>query len=375
MLVEVLRHSRRGLLMRARRLFAASVSVLATACGGSPSDATISDDQATIVSTSRRTEYLAAGIESATQPAVLIRDRELHALGGRQVRFVIVPDSGQMTEVSLKSDSAGRAALRGARFPTAGHYRVDAHFGATNLIQFSVLALPAALLTPTANDRCPLLDDTLPQFGGIPHTAALLRGQQPITIVALGSSSTFGTGASDSSLSFPSQFARQLSRVFPGSAIRLFNAGVGGNVATDMDARLDGDVLVHAPDLVVLQTGTNDARNSVPIDTMRAATRRTIRRIREHGGEIIILDSQRFQGDGETPQFLTYLSALTDVATELSVPVARRYGWMSAALAANKYTYAELIGPDHLHQTDLASECTAHLLSTGIAAAVYSGQH
>ena len=359
--------------MRARRLFSGSVIALATGCGGAPSDATISDEQATIVSTSRRTEYVAAGVESAAQPAVLIRDRELHALSGRQVRFVIVPDSGQMTEVSLQSDTAGRAVLTGSRFPVAGHYRVDAHLGITNLIQFSVRALPATLLTPTAFGRCPLLDDTLPQFGGMAHTVALLRGQQPLRIVALGSSSTFGTGASDTSLSFPSQFARQLQRVFPGSAIRLINAGVGGNVATDMDARLDRDVLVHAPDLVILQTGTNDARNNVPLDTMRVATRRTITRIRQRGGEIIILDSQRFPGDGETPQFLTYLSALTDVATELSVPVARRYGWMSAALAAKKYTYADLIGPDHLHQTDLASECTAHLLSTGIVAAVYSG--
>ena len=359
--------------MRARQLLAGSVIVLGSGCGGSPSDAPISDEQATIVSTSRRTEYVAAGVESAAQPAVLIRDRDLHALRARQVRFVIVPDFGQTTEVSTQSDTGGHASLTGSRFPVAGHYRVDAHVGSTNLIQFSVLALPASLLTPTAFARCPLLDDTLPKFSGISHTVALLRGQSPLSIVALGSSSTFGTGASDTSLSFPSQFARQLQRVFPGSAIRLINAGVGGNVATDMDARLERDVLVHAPELVILQTGTNDARKNVPLDTMRAATRRTIARIRERGGEVIILDSQRFQGDGETPQFLTYLSALADVATELSVPVARRYGWTSAALAAKKYTYADLLGPDHLHQTDLASECTAHLLSTGIAAAVYGG--
>ena len=132
-------------------------------------------------------------------------------------------------------------------------------------------------------------------------------------------------------------------------------------------------MLVHTPDLVILQTGTNDARTAVPLDTLRAATRRTITRIREQNADVILLDSQRFQGDGETPLFLTYLAAVTDVATSLSVPVARRYAWMSAVLAAKKYTYDDLIGPDHLHQTDLASECTAHILSTGITAAVYGG--
>ena len=359
--------------MRVNAKLTVPMLALAAGCGGSPSDTTTSDELATIVSTSRRAEFVAAGSDLAVHPGVLIRDRDLRPLSGRRVRFTVTPDTGASTEFVVQSDSTGRASLPRYRFPNSGHYRIDARFGSTNLVQFSIVALPATLLTPASNTRCPLLDDTLPHFGGIAHTVALLRDRRLVTIVALGSSSTFGTGASDTSLSFPSQFARELQRVFPASAIRLFNAGIGGNVGTDLDARLERDVLVHTPDLVILQTGTNDARTAVPLDTLRAATRRTITRIREQDADVILLDSQRFQGDGETPLFLTYLAAVTDVATSLSVPVARRYAWMSAVLAAKKYTYDDLIGPDHLHQTDLASECTAHILSTGIAAAVYGG--
>jgi acyl-CoA thioesterase I len=359
--------------MRVRTKLAVPLLVLAAACSGSPSDATPSDELATIVSTSRRAEFVAAGSDLAVHPGVLIRDRDLRPLSGRSVRFMVAPDSGAAAEFVVQSDSTGRASLPAYGFPNSGHYRIDARFGSTNLVQFTVVALPETLLTPAAITRCPLLDDTLPQFGGIARTVTLLREKRPVTIVALGSSSTFGTGASDTSLSFPSQFARELQRVFPASAIRLFNAGIGGNVATDLDARLERDVLVHTPDLVILQTGTNDARTAVPLDTMRAATRRTITRIRERSADIVLLDSQRFQGDGESPLFLTYLAAVTDVATSLNVPVARRYAWMSAVLAARTYTYDDLIGPDHLHQTDLASECTAHILSTGITAAAYGG--
>ena len=359
--------------MRVRTKVAVPMLALAAACGGSPSDTTTSDELATIASTARRAEFVAVGSDLAVPPGVLIRDRDLRPLSRRSVRFVVAPDSGAAAEFVVQSDSTGRASLPRYAFPNSGHYRIDARFGSTNLVQFNIVALPATLLTRAVSTRCPLLDDTLPQFSGISRTVTLLRERRPVTIVALGSSSTYGTGASDTSLSFPSQFARELQRVFPASAIRLVNAGIGGNVATDLDARLERDVLVHTPDLVILQTGTNDARTAVPLDTMRAATRRTITRIRKRTADVILLDSQPFPRDGETPLFLTYLAAVTDVARSLHAPVARRHAWMSAVLAAKKYTYEDLIGPDHLHQTDLASECTAHILSTGITAAVYGG--
>jgi lysophospholipase L1-like esterase len=52
----------------------------------------------------------------------------------------------------------------------------------------------------------------------------------------------------------------------PADGKTVFNAGVGGNNSTDLLARMEEDVLVHKPDLVMLMVGTNDvnSRKHVP---------------------------------------------------------------------------------------------------------------
>ena len=57
--------------------------------------------------------------------------------------------------------------------------------------------------------------------------------------MALGSSSTYGAGASTSAASYPSRLVDELSRRFPGHDITVLNRGVNGDEAADMLARLD----------------------------------------------------------------------------------------------------------------------------------------
>jgi lysophospholipase L1-like esterase len=323
---------------------------------------------------SPRSQVVATGGESFSAPTVTIRDRDHQPLAGRRVRFTLRGISVAASDTIVTTDARGRAALPRRRITAVGRAVVEARLGHANLAQFTIDALPGALLTGPTADRCPLLDSVAPDFTGITHTVALLRDRKPVTIVALGSSSTFGTGASDSSLSYPSQTARELQRAFPGSAISLINAGIPGNVAKDLDARLDRDVIAYSPDLVILQTGTNDALQKLPLPSVLAVTEHTISTLRDHDADVVLLDSQRFKG-GEKAVFVNYLNAISALAQQLGVPVSRRYGWMSAVLAAKRYSYKELITGDGLHQTDLASECTAHLITTGIAVAYYSGRH
>jgi acyl-CoA thioesterase I len=47
-------------------------------------------------------------------------------------------------------------------------------------------------------------------------------------------------------------------RYFPGYELRIVNAGVGGNKARDMVARLDSDVLLYHPNIVSISVGVND---------------------------------------------------------------------------------------------------------------------
>src|SRR5262249_60364556 len=81
--------------------------------------------------------------------------------------------------------------------------------------------------------------------------------KEPITVVAIGSSSTAGAGASSSAASYPSRLEVELKERFPHLTIKVLNRGVGGEEAADMLARFDKSVLAEQPDLVVWQLGTN----------------------------------------------------------------------------------------------------------------------
>ncbi len=358
-----------SVVMRRGRLLAGLTLALLSGCGTSQSSTPISDDQATLKAITPHLQYVAVSGELVAPPAVILRDRELQPLAGRRVRFALRSGSA-VREFIVTSDASGHAALPRRSLDSLGLYHVDVRLGATNVVRFDVVALPAALLSSPTAARCSLADDGPPQVAGIPRTVAALQEQRPVTIVALGSSSTFGTGASDTSLSYPSLLARELRRVFPLNEIRVVNAGVPGNVATDLDARVDTDVLAYTPDLVILQTGVNDALKRLPISELRATTARTIARIRAEKSDVLLLDSQFFKG-AEKPEYQEYVIALAQEAAALSVSTVRRYGWMTSAIAAQRHAYADLITKDGLHQTDLASECTAHLLTAGITAAVY----
>jgi len=95
-----------------------------------------------------------------------------------------------------------------------------------------------------------------------------LASEEPITIVAVGSSSTAGAGASSAAASYPNQLAAELKQHFPNHSFAVINRGVGGEEVGDMLKRFDNGVLAEHPDLVLWQLGTNSViRNHQLSDT------------------------------------------------------------------------------------------------------------
>src|SRR5262245_16512595 len=74
------------------------------------------------------------------------------------------------------------------------------------------------------------------------RVAARISARQPLTIVAIGSSSTFGLGASSPAMSYPSRLAVELRALLPSTSITVINRGVNGETAQEMLARFDRDV-------------------------------------------------------------------------------------------------------------------------------------
>ena len=91
----------------------------------------------------------------------------------------------------------------------------------------------------------------------LPNTARAIRRGEALVIVAIGSSSTQGVGASDQAHTYPALLAEELRRRWPRLAVTVVNKGVGGETAEQMLARFTRDVLPYRPQLVIWQTGSN----------------------------------------------------------------------------------------------------------------------
>jgi hypothetical protein len=92
------------------------------------------------------------------------------------------------------------------------------------------------------------------------RTARRLASRKLIMIVALGSSSTAGAGASSVETTYPSRLMVELAQRFPTQPIMVLNRGISGERAVDMLARFDESVSAERPERCIHQ-GRRDGRS------------------------------------------------------------------------------------------------------------------
>src|SRR5919202_2178208 len=122
-------------------------------------------------------------------------------------------------------------------------------------------AIPAVAATPPAL-RCTAPEAVTRFKASLPNTARAIRRGEALVIVAIGSSSTQGVGASDQAHAYPALLAEELQRRWPRLAVTVVNKGIGGETADQMLARFTRDVLPYRPQLVIWQTGSNSVLQS-----------------------------------------------------------------------------------------------------------------
>ncbi len=205
----------------------------------------------------------------------------------------------------------------------------------------SVLLLPAApaLAKPAAA-----------LVTGLPHVAQRVAQARPLRIVAFGSSSTEGVGASAPGATYPSRLQVFLHAALP-VPVEVTNAGIGGEDADDMARRIPAVVALH-PNLVIWQTGSNDPLRGVPLDRFVARTRDGIAAFRAAGIDVMLMEQQDCDVLRGHADALAYRDALRQLAAELHVPLVRRYDLMHEWIAEGLLTRAQMLYTDGLHMTD-----------------------
>jgi lysophospholipase L1-like esterase len=227
-------------------------------------------------------------------------------------------------------------------------------------------ALPRATIGAEAADRCQAPETLV--FADrplLPRTAeALSRGV--LAVLAIGSSSTAGVGASSPAMSYPSQLERALRLRFPAARVSVTNAGISGEAADGAVRRLPGALASH-PALVIWQLGTNDALGSVELGRFETSMSEGIALTRRAGADLILVEPQFYPAEAGKPQLGLFLRAISAAGLEDSVPVLQRHAVMRYWIDHRQFTIAQMLSPDRFHMTDASYGCLAALLASAIA--------
>ncbi len=197
-------------------------------------------------------------------------------------------------------------------------------------------------------------------FDGSGQLLPVLETVPPaLTIVALGSSSTEGIGASTPAYTYPAQLQRILDNRYPDADIKVFNKGVAQEIVASNLVRLDRDVLSLSPDLVIWQVGTNDAIYLDDLTTILEQVQTGIDRIKKSGTRLAILSPQSFPDEARDGRIRRMNDALRDMALANDVSFLDRHGLMTWWLDSRTLFPDELLGGDALHMSDRSYECLA----------------
>ena len=190
---------------------------------------------------------------------------------------------------------------------------------------------------------------------------------RPLTIVAMGSSSTLGVGASAPSMSYPSRLEGQLRDRFPDVEIRVLNRGVGGQDVGEELNRLDRDVVAEHPDLAIWQVGTNAILRRDDLTADEQLIRRGVSLMKEDGIDVVLMDLQYARRVLARPAWGQMERVIGEIAHSNHVGLFRRFEIMQEWDRTQQLAPSAMIGPDGLHMTDASYGCLASQLAEALA--------
>jgi lysophospholipase L1-like esterase len=236
------------------------------------------------------------------------------------------------------------------------------------LVALAMADTSNALSAPAAME-CTAPKDAVRLNVKLPNTARAIRQGNELIVVAIGSSSTQGVGASSAGNTYPARFARELALRWSRLRLRVFNEGVGGETASEMLARFETDVLAHKPHLVIWQSGSNSLLRGKAVEDYVATVRAGILRLKAAGTDVILMDPQFAPMVVAQPAHRRLILSIRALANDLRVGLFQRFAVMRHWVSSGGTRIEDVISRDRLHMNDASYACIARLLADSVSAA------
>ncbi len=216
---------------------------------------------------------------------------------------------------------------------------------------------------------CNVPQDITRLMNPLARTGMKIATGEPLKIVAIGSSSTAGAGATSDANTYPSRLAAELQTMFPHQPIVVVNRGVNGDEANGMLARFDAEVIAEKPDLVIWQVGTNSVLRDDPIAPAGRLISEGLTRLKATGADVVLLDPQFAPKVLAKADAANMVELLAHAAKSQNVDLFRRFAVMRHWRQVSHIPFEVFISEDELHMNDWSYGCIAKLLAGSIAEA------
>lgn len=197
-----------------------------------------------------------------------------------------------------------------------------------------------------------------------------LRIKRKIKILAIGSSTTEGVGASSPTATYVANLESTLEGSFKGMDFDVVGRGVSGEVAQGAADRMKKEIDDTKPDLVVWQVGTNDAIRHVSIEAFKNCLRTTLAWLAENKLDVVLVDPQYGKVLTADDYYEQVVKAVADVAKEAGVLLVDRFQAMIELQRVRGDTY--YLSADNLHMNDRGHRCMAEQLARAIVGGLVS---
>jgi acyl-CoA thioesterase I len=227
---------------------------------------------------------------------------------------------------------------------------------------------PAAPVGPELSKDCQTPGVNISGEKPLPNVLRALTEHRILKILMIGGSDstrtkTTGTG-------YYALIEDILEKTIPGVDVQVIDRGVSGELASDAAVRLQTEIALTNPDLVLWQLGTNDALARIPVEEFRSAVINALDWLEKHNVDVVLVGVHYLRHLKSDPHYQTIRLALKGIADERKVLHIGRYEatqFIELAQAA-----ATASPPNEFALTESGYGCLAEYVVRAVTSSVYA---
>ena len=226
-----------------------------------------------------------------------------------------------------------------------------------------LILLVLALADPAQADHaaeCRLGAQEIERDFPLPQVTRAIDAKQ-LHILVVGAGSSLLPGSSGAKNAYPARLEAALAAKLPGVAVQVSTDVQARRTADEMVTSLPASLAAAKPALMVWQTGTVDAMQSIDPDQFRAALEHGINIARSAGADVVLINAQYSPRTESMIALGLYAENMRWVALQQEVPLFDRFSIMK--LWADLGTFDLYSDTKKLDMAERVHDCIGQLLA------------